>query len=155
MSKVLDFLKPGVINGNDVQILFQLAKKNKFAIPAINCIGTDSINCVLETAAEIRAPVIIQFSYGGASFIAGTGLKKNKTEIPAILGAISGAKHVHLMAKHYGIPVVLHTDHCYTEILPWINGLLEIGEDYFKKYGKPLFSSHMIDLSKEKIKKKM
>jgi len=153
MSKVLDFLKPGVINGNDVQILFQLAKKNNFAIPAINCIGTDSINCVLETAADVQAPVIIQFSYSGASFIAGKGLKTNKTETPAIIGAISGAKHVHLMAKYYGIPVILHTDHCYKEILPWINGLLEEGEKHFKKYGKPLFSSHMIDLSKENIKK--
>lgn len=151
MSKVLNFLKPGVIFGNDIQKLFQLAKINKFAIPAVNCIGTDSINSVLETAAEIQAPVIIQFSHGGASFISGKGIKTKKIEEKAILGAISGAKHVHLMAKHYGIPVIIHTDHCHKEILPWINGLLASSETHFKETGVPLFSSHMIDLSKEKI----
>lgn len=151
MSKVLNFLKPGVIFGHDIQKLFQLAKLNKFAIPAVNCIGTDSINSVLETAAEIQGPVIIQFSHGGASFISGKGIKTKKTEEQAIIGAISGAQHVHLMAKYYGIPVIIHTDHCHKEILPWINGLLISSENHFKENGVPLFSSHMIDLSKEKI----
>jgi fructose-bisphosphate aldolase class II len=151
MSKILNFLKPGVIFGNDIQKLFQLAKINRFAVPAVNCIGTDSINSVLETAAEIQGPVIIQFSHGGSSFISGKGIKTKKIEEKSILGAISGAQHVHLMAKHYGIPVIIHTDHCHKTILPWINGLLESSENHFKETGVPLFSSHMIDLSKEKI----
>ncbi|WP_343377644.1 class II fructose-bisphosphate aldolase [Buchnera aphidicola (Formosaphis micheliae)] len=151
MSKILNFLKAGVIFGDDIQTLFQLAKNNRFAIPAVNCINTDSINTVLETAAAVQSPVIIQFSFGGSAFIAGKGLKTNKPIKQAVIGAIAGAKHVHLMAKYYGIPVILHTDHCHKEILPWINGLLEYSEQHFEKTGIPLFSSHMIDLSKEKL----
>ncbi|VFP88029.1 class II fructose-bisphosphate aldolase [Candidatus Erwinia haradaeae] len=153
MSNILDFVKPGVITGQDVQTVFKIAKENRFAIPAINCIDTNSINAVLETASKVQAPVIIQFSYNGSRFIAGKQLELKPPHIPAILGAVSGAKHTHLMAKYYGIPVILHTDHCSEELLPWIDGLLEEGESYFLKTGNPLFSSHMIDLSSETIEK--
>ncbi len=152
MSKIFDFVKPGVITGDDVQKIFKVAKENHFALPAVNCVGTDSINAVLETAAKVKSPVIIQFSNGGAAFIAGKGLKIDKPQGAAVLGAISGAHHVHQMAEHYGVPVILHTDHCARKLLPWIDGLLEAGEAHFAKTGKPLFSSHMIDLSEESLK---
>ncbi|MXP56682.1 class II fructose-bisphosphate aldolase [Pantoea sp. Mhis] len=151
MAKICDFLKSEVISGDNVQKLFQFAKVKKFALPAVNCFGTDSINAVLETAAKVKSPVIIQFSNGGAAFIAGKGLKTNKSYDAAVLGAISGAYHVHLMAKKYGIPVILNTDHCNKALLPWLDGLLDAGEQHFKKIGKPLFSSHMIDLSEETL----
>ncbi|VFP83085.1 class II fructose-bisphosphate aldolase [Candidatus Erwinia haradaeae] len=151
MSKILDCIQPGVITGNDVQKIFNIAMQNKFALPAINCIGTSSINAVLETAAKVRAPVIIQFSYHGARFIAGNGLLSHNSHSSAIRGAVSGANHIHLMAQYYGVPVILHTDHCAKNILPWINGLLEVGEKHFDNTGKPLFSSHMIDLSTESL----
>ncbi len=118
MSKIFDFVKPGVITGDDVQKVFQVAKENNFALPAVNCVGTDSINAVLETAAKVKAPVIVQFSNGGASFIAGKGVKSDVPQGAAILGAISGAHHVHQMAEHYGVPVILHTDHCAKKLLP-------------------------------------
>jgi fructose-bisphosphate aldolase, class II len=151
MSKIFDFVKPGVITGDDVQKVFAIAKENNFALPAVNCVGTDSINAVLEAAAKVRAPVIVQFSNGGAAFIAGKGLKTDAPQCAAILGAISGAHHVHQMAEHYGVPVILHTDHCAKKLLPWIDGLLDAGEKHFAKTGKPLFSSHMIDLSEESL----
>jgi len=151
MSKIFDFVKPGVITGDDVQKVFAIAKENNFALPAVNCVGTDSINAVLEAAAKVRAPVIVQFSNGGAAFIAGKGLKTDVPQGAAILGAISGAHHVHQMAEHYGVPVILHTDHCAKKLLPWIDGLLDAGEKHFAKTGKPLFSSHMIDLSEESL----
>lgn len=150
MSKIFDFVKPGVITGDDVQKVFAVAKEHKFALPAVNCVGTDSINAVLETATKVRSPVIVQFSNGGAAFIAGKGLKAEGQQA-AILGAISGAHHVHQMAKHYGVAVILHTDHCARKLLPWIDGLLDAGEEYYKTTGKPLFSSHMIDLSEESL----
>ncbi|EFB71179.1 MULTISPECIES: class II fructose-bisphosphate aldolase [Providencia] len=150
MSKIFDFVKPGVLTGDDVQKVFAVAKENNFALPAVNCVGTDSINAVLEAAAKVRAPVIIQFSNGGAAFIAGKGLKAEGQQA-AILGAISGAHHVHQMAEHYGVPVILHTDHCAKKLLPWIDGLLDAGEKHYAKTGKPLFSSHMIDLSEESL----
>ncbi|ANZ22644.1 class II fructose-bisphosphate aldolase [Buchnera aphidicola (Diuraphis noxia)] len=149
---ILNIIKPGVVTGNEARKIFEFAKKKKFAIPAVNCIGTDSINSVLETAARMRAPVIIQFSHGGAAFIAGYKERFKSTQEQAIQGSISGAKHVHLMAKYYKIPVILHTDHCSKEILTWIDELLKIGKNYYKKYNKPLFTSHMIDLSKENLK---
>ena len=127
MSKIFDFVKPGVITGDDVQKVFQVAKENNFALPAVNCVGTDSINAVLETAAKVKAPVIVQFSNGGAAFIAGKGVKTDIPQGAAILGAISGAHHVHQMAEHYGVPVILHTDHCAKKLLPWIDGLLDAG----------------------------
>lgn len=150
MSKIFDFVKPGVITGDDVQKVFQIAKENSFALPAVNCVGTDSINAVLETAAKVKAPVIVQFSNGGAAFIAGKGFK-GEGQQAAILGAISGAHHVHQMAEYYGVPVILHTDHCAKKLLPWLDGLLVAGEKHFAATGKPLFSSHMIDLSEESL----
>lgn len=151
MSKVFDFVTPGVITGDDVQKVFAVAKENNFALPAVNCVGTDSINAVLETAAKIRSPVIVQFSNGGAEFISGRGVKTDIPHKAAVLGAISGANHVHLMAEHYGVPVILHTDHCAKKLLPWLGGLLGAGEAHFAATGKPLFSSHMIDLSEEPL----
>ncbi|MFB6422150.1 MAG: class II fructose-bisphosphate aldolase [Candidatus Malihini olakiniferum] len=150
MSKIFNFIKPGVITGDDVQKIFILAKKNGFALPAVNCVDTNSVNAALEAAAKVRAPVIIQFSNGGAAFIAGKGLKKENQET-AILGAISIGQHVCLMAKHYGVPVILHTDHCAKKLLPWLDGLISAGEKHFAATNKPLFSSHMIDLSEESL----
>ncbi|WP_374400756.1 class II fructose-bisphosphate aldolase [Niveibacterium sp.] len=150
MSKIFDFVKPGVITGDDVQKVFAVAKANKFALPAVNCVGTDSINAVLEAAAKAKAPVIVQFSNGGAQFIAGKGLKLEGQQA-AIIGAISGAKHVHAVAAAYGVPVIVHTDHAAKKLLPWIDGLLDAGEKHFAETGKPLFSSHMLDLSEESL----
>lgn len=143
-------IKSGVASGDQVQEIFNLAKKKKFALPAANVIGSDTVNAVLETAKKVNAPVIIQFSNGGASFYAGKGLS-NENQKAAIAGAIAGAKHVHTMAKVYNVPVILHTDHCAKKLLPWIDGLLDAGESYFTEHGVPLFSSHMIDLSEEPI----
>ena len=147
-------IKPGVATGNDVQEIFKLAKSKEFALPAVNVISSSSINAVLETAKELNAPVIIQFSNGGAVFNAGKGLD-NENQSAAIAGAIAGAKHVHTMAKAYGIPVILHTDHCAKKLLPWLDGLIEASEINFKEKGYPLFSSHMIDLSEESIEENM
>ncbi|SHJ64667.1 class II fructose-bisphosphate aldolase [Aquimarina spongiae] len=143
-------IKPGVATGDEVQAIFKYAKEKSFALPAVNVIGSNSINAVLETAAEINSPVIIQFSNGGAQFNAGKGLS-NEDQKSAIAGAVAGAKHVHLMAEAYGVPVILHTDHCAKKLLPWIDGLLDAGEQFYKETGKPLYSSHMIDLSEEPI----
>ncbi len=149
MSKrVLDSLPCGVLSGNQVSELFAIAKEEGFAIPAVNVVGTSSINAVLESASKVNSPVIIQFSNGGAEFYAGKGMPSDKR---AILGAVAGAKHVHTLAEAYGVPVVLHTDHAARKLLPWIDGLLEESEKHFKSFGKPLFSSHMIDLSEEPI----
>ena len=147
-QKISDFVAPGVVAGDDLQKIFEVAKANNFAIPAVNVVGSDSINAVLEAAAKVNSPVIIQFSNGGAGFFAGKGLKDSNS---AILGAISGAQHVHTVAKAYGIPVILHTDHAARKLLPWIDGLLSASEEYFKATGKPLFSSHMLDLSEEPL----
>ena len=150
MSKIFDFVKPGVITGDDVQKVFEVAKANNFAMPAVNVVGTDSINAVLEAAAKAKSPVVVQFSNGGAAFIAGKGLKLEGQQA-AILGAISGAKHVHAVAEYYGVPVIVHTDHAAKKLLPWIDGLLDAGEKHFAETGKPLFSSHMLDLSEESL----
>lgn len=150
-QKILDVVKPGVVTGEDVQKIFAICKENKFAMPAVNVINTDSINAVLETAAKVKSPVVIQFSNGGAQFVAGKGLKLEGQQT-AVLGAISGAQHVHLMAEVYGVPVILHTDHAAKKLLPWIDGLLDAGEKHFAEHGKPLFSSHMLDLSEESLK---
>ncbi len=153
MAKVLDVVKPGVLFGDDVRKVFAIAKENNFALPAINVVNTESINGVLEAAAKAQSPVIIQFSNGGAQFYAGRGLKLPgySGHEAAVLGAVSGAKHVHTMAEAYGVPVILHTDHAARKLLPWIDGLLEAGEKFFEETGKPLFSSHMIDLSEESL----
>jgi fructose-bisphosphate aldolase class II len=151
MSKgILDIVKPGVLFGEDVLKVYNHAKEVGFAIPAVNVVNTESINGVLEAAAKANSPVIIQFSNGGAQFYAGKGLS-NENERSAILGAVSGAIHTHMMAEAYGVPVILHTDHAAKKLLPWIDALLEAGEDYYKAQGKPLFSSHMLDLSEEPI----
>jgi fructose-bisphosphate aldolase class II len=143
-------IKPGVVTGEALNALFRHANENNYALPAVNVVGTNSINAVLETAKEVNSPVIVQFSNGGGQFYAGKGLS-NDGERAAIAGSISGAMHVHEMAKHYGVPVVLHTDHCAKKLLPWIDGLLDAGEKYYEKHGKPLYSSHMLDLSEEPI----
>jgi len=141
---------PGVITGDDVQQLFAYAKNNAFALPAVNVTGSNTINAVLETAAEINSPAIIQFSGSGAAFYAGKGLDNNNLRA-SIAGAVAGASHVHQLAPLYGARVMTHTDHAARKWLPWIDGLLDAGEAYMKQHGKPLFSSHMIDLSEEPI----
>lgn len=143
-------IKPGVAWGDEVQAIFNYAKLKHFALPAVNVSNTSTTNAVIETAAKLKSPVIVQFSNGGSLFYAGKGLS-NENEKAAILGGISGAKHVHLMAEAYGATVILHTDHCAKKLLPWIDGLLDEGEEHFRLTGKPLFSSHMIDLSEEPI----
>lgn len=143
-------IKAGVATGKEVQNIFKYAKEKGFALPAVNVIGSNTINSVLETARDLNAPVIIQFSNGGAAFNAGKGLS-NENQKAAIAGAIIGAKHIHLLAKEYGVPVILHTDHCAKKLLPWIDGLLNAGEKHYAETGKPLYSSHMIDLSEETI----
>lgn len=150
MSKLIDQIKPGVVTGDDVQTVFAFAKKHNFALPAVNVVGSDSVNAVLEAAAKVKAPVIIQFSQGGGTFFAGKGLKMEGQQA-SILGSISGAQHVHCMAESYGVPVILHTDHAARKLLPWIDGLLDASEKHFAQTGKPLFSSHMIDLSEEPL----
>ena len=150
-AKVFDEVKPGVILGEDVQKLFTVARENEFAIPAVNVVGTNSLNAVMEAASIVNSPVIIQFSNGGALFWAGKGLS-NDEQRAAIAGAVIGAKHVHHLAEMYGIPVLLHTDHAARKLLPWIDGLLDAGERHYKNWGKPLYSSHMLDLSEDPIK---
>lgn len=148
--KVSEKISAGVVTGQDLTTLFEIAKENHFALPAVNVVGTNSINSVMEAAKNANSPVIIQFSNGGASFWAGKGLSLEGQKA-AILGGIAGAKHVHIMAEHYGVPVVLHTDHAAKKLLPWIDGLLDAGESHFARYGKPLYSSHMLDLSEESL----
>jgi fructose-bisphosphate aldolase class II len=143
-------IKPGVASGDEVQAIFQYAKEKGFALPAVNVTSTSTVNAVLETAAKLNSPVIIQFSNGGAHYFAGKGLS-NANEKAAIAGGISGARHVHTMAEAYGVTVILHTDHCAKNLLPWIDGLLDAGEQFFKETGKPLYSSHMLDLSEEPL----
>ncbi|MGM0518472.1 MAG: class II fructose-bisphosphate aldolase [Campylobacterota bacterium] len=144
---LLNIVDTGVITGSDVKRVFDYAKNNNFAIPAINVIGSESINAALEVASKVNSPVIIQFSNGGAKFNAGNINNENAD----VIGAIAGAKHVHEVSKNYGIPVILHTDHASKKLLPWIDKLLEASEEHFSKTGKPLFSSHMLDLSQETL----
>jgi fructose-bisphosphate aldolase class II len=147
MSKLI---KSGVATGDEVQVIFQLAKEKGFALPAVNVTSSSTVNGVMEAAAKLNAPAIIQFSNGGCLFFAGKALS-NEQEKAAILGGIAGAKHVHALAEAYGATVILHTDHCAKKLLPWIDGLLDAGEQFFKETGKPLYSSHMIDLSEESL----
>jgi len=142
--------QPGVLFGEELEALLKDAKENNFALPAVNTIGTNTINAVLETAAKVNSPVIIQFSNGGAQFIAGKGMPNDNLQ-GNILGGISGALHIHNVAKAYGVPVVLHTDHAAKKWLPWVSGLIDAGEQFYKEKGQPLFSSHMLDLSEEPI----
>jgi fructose-bisphosphate aldolase, class II len=149
-EKIFDKVKPGVVTGKDLQEVFRIAKANEFALPAVNVVSTDSINAVMEAAKVVNSPVIIQFSNGGALFYAGKSVPNDK-EKGAVAGAISGAEHIHRVAELYGVPVIIHTDHAAKKLLPWIDGLLDAGEKYFTKYGKPLYSSHMLDLSEEPL----
>ena len=143
-------IKPGVATGDQVQAIFALAKEKGFALPAVNVTSSSTVNAVIEAAAKLNAPAILQFSNGGSQYFAGKGLS-NANEKAAILGGISGAKHIHEVAEAYGATVILHTDHCAKNLLPWIDGLLHAGEEFFMQTGKPLYSSHMIDLSEEPI----
>ncbi|MER2491275.1 class II fructose-bisphosphate aldolase [Catenovulum sediminis] len=143
-------IQPGVVTGSDVQTLFQHAKENDYALPAVNVIGTHSINAALETAQKIKSPIIIQLSHGGATFFAGKGLT-TKSQQPAIAGAIAAAHYVRQMSLLYNVPVILHTDHAARKLLPWIDGMLEASEEFYRQTGEPLFSSHMIDLSEEHL----
>ena len=142
--------RAGVLFGEELEALLKDAKDNQFALPAVNTIGTNTINATLETAAKVNSPVIVQFSNGGAQFIAGKGMPNENLQAN-ISGGISGALHIHNVAKYYGVPVVLHTDHASKKWLPWISGLIDAGEQYKKEKGQPLFSSHMLDLSEEPI----
>ena len=150
MTSISTRFRPGVLYGDEVTDLLNYANEQNFALPAVNVVGTDSVNAVLETAKEVNSPVIIQFSNGGASFFAGKGLS-NDGQKAAVLGAISGAMHVHTMAEAYGVTVILHTDHCAKKLLPWMDGMLEAGEKFYAERGYPLYSSHMLDLSEEPL----
>ncbi|KAF8959375.1 fructose 1,6-bisphosphate aldolase [Flammula alnicola] len=145
---ILDIVPAGVLTGDNVRKLFDYAKENKFAIPAINVTSTSTANAVLEAARDIKSPIIIQVSQGGSAYFAGKGLANDKQQA-SILGAVSAAHHVRLLAKAYGVPVVMHSDHCAEKLLPWFDGMLEADEAYFKEHQEPLFSSHMLDLSED------
>lgn len=151
MNTIADVVPAGVATGDQVQTLFRVAKLKQFAYPAVNVVGTNSINATLETAKKVNSPVIVQLSQGGSAFFLGKGLSLPGLE-SSVLGAVAAAKYVHTVAEAYGIPVILHTDHAAKKLLPWIDGLLDAGEAYFAQTGKPLFSSHMLDLSEEPLK---
>lgn len=142
--------RPGVLAGQEVTDLLNYANENQFALPAVNVVGTNSMNAVMETAKEVNSPVIIQFSNGGAAFVAGKGLS-NDGQQAAVAGAVAGAKHVHELAEMYGVTIILHTDHCAKKLLPWMDGMMVANEKHFEQTGKALFSSHMLDLSEEPI----
>mmetsp|Transcript_23687 Transcript_23687/g.29160 ORF Transcript_23687/g.29160 Transcript_23687/m.29160 type:complete len:370 (-) Transcript_23687:121-1230(-) len=145
-----EIVPPGVLIGDDVMKVLAYAKHKGFAIPAVNCTSSSTVNAVLEAARKAQSPVMIQFSNGGAAFVAGKGIS-NKNQEGSILGAVAGAYHARAMAKHYGVPVILHSDHCAKNLLPWLDGMLDADEKHFKENGEPLFSSHMIDLSEETL----
>ncbi|MDD2698637.1 MAG: class II fructose-bisphosphate aldolase [Arcobacteraceae bacterium] len=149
---ILNIVNTGVLTGSEAKKVFDYAKENNFAIPAMNVVNTETVNGLLEAAAKVNSPVILQFSNGGAQFFAGKGCKVPNA---AVLGGISGAKHIHMMAKAYGVPVILHTDHAAKKLLPWIDGLLEAGKEHFKETGRPLFTSHMLDLSEESMEENL
>ncbi|MGD9556316.1 MAG: class II fructose-bisphosphate aldolase [Mangrovibacterium sp.] len=150
MGKISDQIKVGVVSGSDTQLLFKIAKEEQFAMPAVNVVNSSSVNAALEAAKQVNSPVIIQFSNGGAQFYAGKGLKLEGQKAQ-IAGAIAGARYIHQVAELYGVRVVIHTDHAAKKLLPWIDGLLDAGEKHFAETGKPLFSSHMLDLSEEPL----
>lgn len=149
-ANLLKHIEPGIVTGKDLQDLYRIARENQFALPAVNVVGTNSVNAVLEAARDVNSPVIIQFSNGGAHFFAGKSLS-NDGQRAAIAGAISGAKHIDLMAREYGVRVIIHTDHAAKKLLPWVDGLIAASEENYNKTGKPLFSSHMLDLSEESL----
>eukprot|EP00172_Hildenbrandia_rubra_P002548 Plantae.Rhodophyta-Hildenbrandia_rubra.ctg3457.p1 GENE.Plantae.Rhodophyta-Hildenbrandia_rubra.ctg3457~~Plantae.Rhodophyta-Hildenbrandia_rubra.ctg3457.p1 ORF type:complete len:374 (+),score=78.13 Plantae.Rhodophyta-Hildenbrandia_rubra.ctg3457:47-1123(+) len=147
---VLDVVEPGVVTGEKLYKLLKYAQEKDFAIPSVNVTSSSTVNAALECARECKAPLMIQFSNGGSAFYAGKGLA-NKDQKAAIMGAVTGAHHVRALAKAYGVPVILHSDHCAKKLLPWFDGMLEADEAYFKENGEPLFSSHMLDLSEEPL----
>jgi len=149
-ERISSKIAPGIVTGDDVKTIYRIAKENQFAIPAVNVVGTNSVNAVLEAAREVNSPVIVQFSNGGGLFYAGKTLA-NDGQKAAIAGSVSGAMHIHHVAKLYGVPVILHTDHAARKLLPWIDGLMVANEEHFKKHGYPLFSSHMLDLSEDTL----
>ncbi|MFQ5328824.1 MAG: class II fructose-bisphosphate aldolase [Thermodesulfobacteriota bacterium] len=149
-DKILDMVSPGVVTGKGVQDVFAVAKLKGFALPAVNVVGSNSANAVMEAARAVNSPVIIQYSNGGAAFNGGKGLSL-EGQRAAVLGAVAGAEHIHRLAEAYGVAVILHTDHAAKKLLPWIDGMLEVGEEHFARNGKPLFSSHMLDLSEEPL----
>lgn len=150
MSNIKKNIAPGVVSGSQLEELYAYAKSNNFAYPAVNAIGTNSINAILECAAKVNSPVIIQLSNSGASFFSGKGLKLEGLK-SAIIGAVAAAHYVHNVASYYGVPVILHTDHAAKKLLPWVDGMLDAGEAFYAQTGKNLFSSHMIDLSEESL----
>ncbi|HDO26937.1 MAG TPA: class II fructose-bisphosphate aldolase [Bacteroidetes bacterium] len=154
MTKISENIKPGIVTGDDVQFIFKVAKEKGFALPAVNVVGSDSINAALEAAASVNSPIIIQFSNGGGVFYAGKAMKAEGQDA-AVAGSISGATHIHQLAVNYGIPVIIHTDHAAKKLLPWIDGLLDAGEEFYKVHGYPLFSSHMLDLSAEPLEENL
>lgn len=150
IESVMSKFPSGVITGDGVQAVFNDAQENEYALPAVNVVGTNSVNAVLETAAAVNSPVMVQFSNGGGSFFAGKSLD-NADQKSATAGSVSGAMHVHQMAELYGVPVILHTDHAARKLLPWVDGMLDAGEKFYESEGKSLYSSHMLDLSEEPI----
>lgn len=150
MSQKTKF-RPGVIFGDEVTELLNYANQKDFALPAVNVVGNNSINGVLETAKMVNSPVIVQFSNGGGIFNAGKSLKPENGVRADVLGSVAGALHIHTLAEAYGVTVILHTDHCAKKLLPWIDGLMDENERYFEKNKRPLYSSHMLDLSEEPI----
>lgn len=150
MEKLSSLLEPGFVFGEKMRVLLNHAKANNFAIPAVNVVGTDSINAVMEAAMQAKAPVMIQFSNGGGHFYAGKALPNDAYQA-SIAGSVSGAEHIHRVAAMYGVPVIIHTDHAAKKLLPWIDGLLDAGEKFYAQHKKPLFSSHMLDLSEESL----
>jgi len=148
-------LKKGVVTGDDYIAVMNHARANGYAIPAVNCTMSPIINACLEAAKKANAPMIIQFSNGGGAYMAGKGLKNESDQKAAVMGCVAGALHVRALAEFYGVPIILHTDHCSKALLPWFDGLLEANEEYFAKHGEPLFSSHMLDLSEESIEENM
>jgi fructose-bisphosphate aldolase class II len=150
METTVKTFQSGVLHSDELSRLLRHANDTGFAMPAVNVISSHTVNAVLETARDLNSPVIVQFSNGGAQFYAGKGMN-NDHQQASIAGGISGAHHVHLMSKAYNVPVVLHTDHAAKKLLPWIDGLLDAGEEFYKQTGQPLFSSHMLDLSEEPI----
>ncbi|MCP3871404.1 MAG: class II fructose-bisphosphate aldolase [Gammaproteobacteria bacterium] len=152
MTGVLDVVKPGVVTGDDVQKVLQLAKEGGYALPAVNVVGSSSVNAVLEAAAAVNSPVMIQFSSGGAGFNAGKGCP---SDAAMVMGAVAGAHHVRVMAELYGVPVILHTDHAARKLLPWVDGMMDAGEKFHAETGKSLFSSHMLDLSSEPLEQNL
>ena len=143
------------MTGDDYLDVLNHARANGYAIPAVNCTMSPIVNACLEAAKKANAPMIIQFSNGGGAYMAGKGLKNEADQKAAVMGCVAGALHVRALAEFYGVPVILHTDHCSKALLPWFDGLLEANEEYFAKHGEPLFSSHMLDLSEESIEENM